>query len=62
MRPWPIDKQVLFLPLGLVQILQQNFDLSVSDKAKVLLHLLSLGFVVSIDMLDDNLGIAMDDN
>ena len=32
------------------------------DKAKLLLHPLSLGFVFFVDMPNDNLGVTMDDD
>jgi len=32
------------------------------DKVKVLLYPLSLGFVVFVDMPNDNLGVAIDDD
>ena len=59
MRLWPINRHAHFLALGLVQILLQMLGSSILNKVKILFHSFPLGFVIPVDMSDDNLGVIM---
>ena len=53
---------LIFFPWDLYEFYHKCLARLSFNKEKILFHLYSLGFVIPIDMPDDNLGVAIKDN